>query len=344
MGALPGDVAGGDAVVERLGHGRFDAVGGLAVAQGVAQQHSARENLGQRIGNALARDVGSRAARRLEEPEGAFGKRGRGKHAERPGDGASLVGEDVSEEIGTEHHVELARVAHQLHGGVVHVEVIELHVRELVLVNPNHRLAPQHRDGQHVGFVNGGDVVAAQAGCLEGLAGDAFDLGHGVDHGVVALHGRTFAVASLGLSEVGVSGELAHHQDVEAFAHDVGAQRAGCGQSPVHGGRAQVGVESEDATQRKQRTAFGLQLRSQLFPLGAAYRTEEDGLGGSAGGNGAFRQRMLKLVVSGSAHLGRGPIKAKPLLGTYGFQHAYSFGHHFWSDAIACQHRDPMRL
>ena len=50
--------------------------------------------------------------------------------------------------------------------------------------------APELRDFEDVGLVDGGDFLAALGGELEGDAGDADDLGLGVAHGVDGFVGR----------------------------------------------------------------------------------------------------------------------------------------------------------
>lgn len=71
MAAVPTTVAPGMAEarspvmtpgLQDLRDGGLDAGGGLGFAEGMAQHHGGREDLGDRIGDALARDVGRGAA------------------------------------------------------------------------------------------------------------------------------------------------------------------------------------------------------------------------------------------------------------------------------------------
>jgi hypothetical protein len=64
----------------------------------------------------------------------------------------------------------------QLHGGVVHVHVLQLHVGVL-LVHLGDHVLPELEGLQHVGLVHAGHLLAALARGLEGDMGDALDLG-----------------------------------------------------------------------------------------------------------------------------------------------------------------------
>ena len=55
--------------------------------------------------------------------------RGGGRqHTDGTGDDGSFVGEDVTEEVAGHDDVELRRIAHQLHGGIVHIEMGQFHI------------------------------------------------------------------------------------------------------------------------------------------------------------------------------------------------------------------------
>ena len=82
---------------------------------GVAQHHGGGEDGAERVGFAGAGDVGGGAVDGLVEVDLAADG-GRRQHAERAGDDAGLVGEDVAEEVFGEHDVEVARDVHQVHG------------------------------------------------------------------------------------------------------------------------------------------------------------------------------------------------------------------------------------
>ncbi len=88
--------------------------------------------------------------------------------------------------------VELLRLAHELHGGVIDVHEVELHIGDIAAHGLD-RLAPEQTGLEHVGLVDERDLLAAQARGLERDVGDAFDLACFVDHRVdraLALVGR----------------------------------------------------------------------------------------------------------------------------------------------------------
>ena len=62
-------------------------------------------------------------------------ERGRRQHAERAGEHRGDVGEHVAEQIVGDDHVELLRIAHELHAAGVGQHVLELHVLELARVH-----------------------------------------------------------------------------------------------------------------------------------------------------------------------------------------------------------------
>ena len=88
--------------------GGFDGGGVLLQVGGVAQDHGGGEDGAERVGLAGAGDVGRGAMDGLVEVDRAADG-GRGQHAERAGDDAGLVGEDVAEEVLGEDDVEVAR-------------------------------------------------------------------------------------------------------------------------------------------------------------------------------------------------------------------------------------------
>jgi hypothetical protein len=84
--------------------------------------------------------------------------------------------EDVAKHVAGDHHVKRLGRLDQLHGGVVHVHVLQFHVGVL-LAHFGHHVLPELEGFQHVGLVHAGDLLAALAGGLEGDVGDALDLG-----------------------------------------------------------------------------------------------------------------------------------------------------------------------
>src|ERR1700735_4266625 len=102
----------------------------------------------------------------FKEIEGAADG-GRGKHAERAGDDTGFVGEDVAEEVLGEDDVEVARDVHDVH----RYGVDELMLKGdggIVFGDFGDGGAPELRHFEDVGFVDGGDLLAAIAGKIEG--------------------------------------------------------------------------------------------------------------------------------------------------------------------------------
>src|SRR3954452_19175092 len=61
------DVGGAEAGVEGGADGALDEVGGVGEVEGLAEQHGEAEDAGERVGEALAGDVGRRAVDGLVE-------------------------------------------------------------------------------------------------------------------------------------------------------------------------------------------------------------------------------------------------------------------------------------
>ena len=208
----------------------------------------------------------------------SLGAHGGGRqHAQRTGDDGGLVGEDVTKNVAGEDDVELRRIAHQLHGGVVHVHMAQFHVG-VVGVHFLHHGLPEAGGLQHVALFHGADLLATLAGGLEGHLGDAADLVLVVDHGVVAHAQAVTFFDGAGLAEVDVTGQLAHHDEVQTAGRDVGTQQAGAGQLGQQQGGTQVGEQAQglaDAQQALFRTAG----RLDIVPLGAAHGAQIHGVG-----------------------------------------------------------------
>ena len=227
-------------------------------------------------------------------------------------------------------------VSDQLHGGVVHVDVVQGDIR-VFLGDLDDHLPPEHHGGQHIGLVHRGDELAAQPSGVKGAAGDALDLPAVVDHGVVGFFGGAGTFPALGLAEVDVAGELAHAEDVKAVPHDIGAQGAGRSQGFEDLGRAEVAEELEMFSKRQQGGALRLLGRGQGFPFGAAHRAEEDGVAGLAHGKGRGGQGLAVVIDGAAAHIRVfvGKAETEFLLGRV--QNLDRFPHDFRADAVAGQ-------
>src|SRR5271155_2576029 len=127
---------------------------------------------GQRVGDALARNVVGGTVHGLEE--GGAGTRrvevGRGREADAAGDGAGEVGEDVAEVVVGDDDVVALRLLHQVDAGGIDMVVVPRHVG-VVGGHLGDGPVPQvPGEGQDVRLVHEREVVAAPAGQLEGEA------------------------------------------------------------------------------------------------------------------------------------------------------------------------------
>jgi hypothetical protein len=217
-------------------------------------------------------------------------QRSRGQHAQRAGNDRGFVRKDVAEDVAGEDDVELGGITHQLHGGVIHVHVAQLHVG-VVAVHFHDHFPPQAGGFQHVAFFHGADLVAALAGRFKAHPGNAADFFLSIDHGVEA---RAQAVArfyAARFAEVDVAGKLAHHHQVQAFGGDVGAEQAGPGQLGQQQGRAQVGEQAQGLADAQQ-AFFRPFFRRKSVPLGAAHGGQEHGVSLFAGADCGFGQGL----------------------------------------------------
>ena len=125
-------------------------------------------------------------ARRPALPKRSSAQRRRGQHAQRAGGGGRAVGQDVAENVAGDHDVELRRRSNQLHGGVIDVEMAQLHIREFPIVQRRNLVAPQFAGFQDIGLVDRAKLAPTLARQLEREAGDALHFVGGVGLGVEA--------------------------------------------------------------------------------------------------------------------------------------------------------------
>ena len=156
--------------------------------------------MGDRVGDALASDVGGGSAggfvhAEVESVVTLASERGRGQHAERAGDHCHFIREDVAEEVFGHQHIEGSGASDQLHRGVVDIHVRELHFGKLA-GNFDHRLTPQHGGCEHICFVDREQLFLAAHRGGECDAGDALDLALFVNHRVERNRFAIFFVAT----------------------------------------------------------------------------------------------------------------------------------------------------
>ena len=234
---------------------------------------------------------------------GRSSKRSAGQEAEGAGDDGSLVGDDVAEQVaGHDDTVEGPRVLDHQHSSRVDQVVAELQLRELLLHDLSHDLAPQSAGGHHVGLVERPDRRGRVLGQSEvgSKTSDAFDLVAVVGLGVA---GVAAAVVLCALAEVDAASELADNVEVHAAA-DLSLERRaideGLGGEET---RAKVSVGAH----------FFAQLEDALFrthlactPLGTANGSEEDCIGGLCGLESLVGQRLSGGIDGGLSGVSEG--------------------------------------
>ena len=132
----------------------------------VAQQQRDRADRADRVGDVLPGQRRRRPVDRLVEA-GAVAEARRRQHAERAGDRAGFVRQDVAEQVLGDHDVVAARIEGEVHREGVDVLVLERDVG-IRLRHLGDRRAPQLRRLEHVGLVDREHLAAAPARELEG--------------------------------------------------------------------------------------------------------------------------------------------------------------------------------
>ena len=191
--------------------------------------------------------------------------------------------------------------------------------------------APELRDFEDVGLVDGGDFLAALGGEFEGDAGDADDLGLGVAHGVDGFAG--FLVPPAGRAEVEAAEQLADEEDVGVFG-DFGAEGRVFRERGVGDGGAQVGEAAEGLADLEQ-AGFGALVGREGVELVVADRAHQDGVGLERGFEGRGGERRAGGVDGDSADEQRdeGEVVAAEL--GDGFEDVDGFVGDFGADAVA---------
>ena len=92
--------------------------------------------------------------------------------------------------------------------------------------------------------------------------------------------------------------------------------------------------------QWQQGPALWLDVRRQVFPFRATYRTEENGVGSGAGLHGGRRQRVAGGINGGTAYEVFSPGDLKIEFGSDGIEDQDGLGHDFRSDAVAGEDGD----
>src|SRR5437868_14970937 len=95
------------------------------------EHHANRGNGSYRVCNVLACDIGCRSVNRFIQSCAATDCSG-GKHSEAANQNAAFVAENISEDIVRYDDIETFRLEDELHGAVVHIEMIQSDIREFL--------------------------------------------------------------------------------------------------------------------------------------------------------------------------------------------------------------------
>ena len=155
-----------------------------------------------------------------------------------------------------------------------------------------------------------------------------------VGHGVHGLLLAVFQRIGLVLAEVDTADQLTHDDEVDAFGHDLGLERAGRGQLRPDPGRTVVGVEAHAGAEAEQ-ALFGALLTGQALPLGAAHSAQKDAVGGEALVQLMLGQRVAVLVNGFAAHGGIGIVEGVAVLFSHLIKHPEGLFHDLGAGAVA---------
>ena len=84
----------------------------------------------------------------------------RGNQTDRAGERGGFVAENVAETGSGENDIELLGAHHDLHRGVVHIEMVERDVR-IIARDARDRLPPERGGGEDVGLIHARDAMVA---------------------------------------------------------------------------------------------------------------------------------------------------------------------------------------
>ena len=203
-----------------------------------------------------------------------------------------------------------------------------------------HNPAPENAVLKHICLVDGGDLLAALAGGLEGDLRNAADFAFPINHGI---HREILAVLALdvfGFAKIKTAGEFPHAEHIEAAFDQARVQRRGVGQLGQANGGTQIRKETEMFAQRQESGALGLFVGRKGFPLRPADGSEKNGIRRLTSGNRLRRQRAAGTIDSGSSDQLVIEIKLDGKFFRDRIKDAQSLGHDFGPDSVARQNGD----
>ena len=255
-----------------------------------------------------------------------------------PARAGTQVGEDVAEEVAAHHHVEPVRMADEVGGEDVDVELVGVDVG-ILRGERREALVPEGHGVDDAVRLRGGGEAARRAAPreLEGVAHHAVHAAPGEDallHRHLVLGAREQAPSDLRVLALVV---LAHHVEVDLLRTASRERRSEALQA-AH--RAQIDVLLEVAANRDEQPPQGDVIRYS----GKAHRAQEDGVAAGNGPDAVRRHHaaLARVVLAAPGVLV--PVKGDPEAAAGRLEHPLPFRHHLPADSVPRDCRDPKLL
>ena len=137
--------------------------GGQICQLNVIQHQGSGEQQGERIGNPLAGNVRRRPVDRLKDGS-RLSNVGARSHSEASDKARDQVGQDITEKVRCDDHIELPRIHHKLHGARINDAIVHLHTAFVLTRDlPSGFQEKTCQRFQYVSFMNHGDFFTAMA-------------------------------------------------------------------------------------------------------------------------------------------------------------------------------------
>ena len=209
---------------------------------------------------------------RLVQAKGALCQRSRRQHTDGAGDHRRLVRQNIAKDVGSDNHIKLVGIAHQLHSAVVHIHIGHLHLG-VIRLGLFYDLTPQAGAVQHIGFVHAGQPLVPLHRVLKTGLDNALDLRVSVALRIIRAHHAVLLI-SAAVAEVNAAGQLAYNENVQPVADDLLLNGRSTLQRGKDLGRAQIGKQAQVLTNGQQ-TLFRSIVARLVVPLRAAHSAQQ---------------------------------------------------------------------
>ena len=302
----------------------------------MVQHHPHRRDGGDGVGEALPHNIESRPVHRLEQrgmlPAGV--DVGAGGQAHTAGDHRRNVRQNVGEQVGGHHYIEIFRPAHEIHTGAVDQQRLGFHLRVFRRYFVEYLIPEDHSESLGVGFGDRGHfaaLVAADA-VFESGADDALGAAPSEDVGLEDRFIRGAGVQPPAYRGVFALGVFAEDDQVDVAGLLAGQRRIDAG---IQIGRADADALVEAPAQRQQQPV----QRDVIGNVRVAHRPEQDGVKAAQ-----LRQPILRHQPPGLPVIRRPPGKfgepeSRPAGRRKRLQHLAPLGHHLRPHPVPGNHR-----